>query len=386
MCAVALVGCSETSPIAPRSNLTPRDEAPYPKQLEGKFDERSVKDWIETLVGEHFGRVTLPPDAFSRSADAVHPDMACMPGGWNGSTCWLMYTPYQNSDPSWENPAFLLAASDTSWLTPSAIQNPIIPFPGVGAYNSDPDQAFDPGNQRLIQMFRVVADSMNRIMLMSTADARQWTTPVVAFAVRSHDAVSPTLVIEPDRSAKVWYVKSGTLGCTALSTTVEVRTAHPGAMETFESAVWSAPTTTDLSIPGYVMWHLDVDELPTGGYIALIAAFPVGSICSQSDLWLATSDDGLAWHTLALPIMWRGMAIAKKRSISTWYRGTLRYDPKTDLLDIWPSALAGPAWTIYHATVRLGQIRDLMASATLADLKSIKSSSNRVPSASIPMP
>ena len=386
LCAAALVGCSDTSPIAPpRTKLLPRDEVPEPKVVQEKFDPRSVKELLEAAVASRFGRVTLPPDAFSKSADAVHPDMACMPGGWNGANCWLLYTPYQNSDPSWENPGFLLAGDDTSWLTPSAIQNPIVPYPGVGSYNSDPDQALDPGTQRLIQVFRVVADTMNRIMLMSTADARQWTRPVVAFAVHSHDAVSPSLVIEPDRAAKIWYVKAGA-GCTALSTTVELRTAQPGPAGTFESVQWSDPTTTDLSIRGYVIWHLDVQEVASGGYIALIAAYPRGSICSQSDLWLARSQDGLAWQTLPLPIFWRGMTIAKRRDISTWYRGTLQYDPNTDILDVWPSALAGPAWTIYHTKVRLGQITELMASALPSDMRSIRASSALVPGASIPMP
>jgi hypothetical protein len=387
VCVVALAACSDTSSITPpRTPLTPRDGTPEPGQPSGKFDSRTIKEWVEGLVAQQFGRVTLPPDGFSRSADAVHPDIACQTRAWNGANCWLMYTPYQNSDPSWENPGFLLAANDTSWLTPSAIQNPIVPYPGIGSYNSDPDHAFDPATQRLVQVFRVVADTTNRIMLMSTADARQWTTPVVAFSVHSHDAVSPSLIIERSRTAKVWYVKAGVDGCNSLATTVELRTAQAGVGEGFESASWSAPTATDLSIPDYVIWHLDVAEIPSGGYVALVAAFPRGFTCSQSDLWLARSDDGLTWRTLALPIFWRGMTIAKKRSISTWYRGTLRYEPKTDLLDIWPSALAGPAWTIYHTKVRLGEIVDLMASATPADLRSIKSSSAAVPPPTITMP
>jgi hypothetical protein len=387
MCVAALVACSDTSPIAPRhTELSPRDAAPEPGLATGKFDSRSVKEWVEGLVTQRFGRVTLPPDGFSQSADAVHPDIACQTSEWNGAKCWLMYTPYQNSDPSWENPGFLLAANDTSWVTPSAIQNPIVAYPGIGSYNSDPDHAFDPGTQRLIQVFRVVTDTVNRIMLMSTADARQWSKPVLAFSVRSHDAVSPSLVIEQDRTAKAWYVKSGTDGCNALTTTIEMRTAQPNPGQSFESVGWSAPTATDLSIPGYVPWHLDVAEIPSGGYVALVAAFPRGFSCGQSDLWLARSDDGLTWRTLALPILWRGMTIAKKRSISTWYRGTLRYDAKTDILDIWPSGLAGPAWTIYHTTVPLGEIANLMAQATPSDLRSIKASSASVPPPTITMP
>ena len=188
------------------------------------------------MMTAKFARVTLPPDAFSQSADAVHPDMVCPPNGWNGGACWLMYTPYKNSDPAWENPGFLVAANDTVWVTPSAIRNPIIAYPGAGSYNSDPDHAFDPATRRLIQIYRVVADTMNRIMLMSTATGKQWTTPVVAFAAHSHDIVSPTMVIENDRTARVWSIRSGVAGCNALSTTLEVRSAHPDLTQSFESA------------------------------------------------------------------------------------------------------------------------------------------------------
>jgi len=351
-----------------------------------KLDPRTVKDRLEDLVAARFGRVTLPPDAFSLSAEAVHPDIACPTGGWNGSACWLMYTPYKNSDPSWENPGFLAAANDTTWVTPSAVRNPIVAFPGIGSYNSDPDHAFDPATQRLIQVFRVVADTTNRIMLMSTANAHDWTKPVVAFAVHSHDAVSPSLIIERDRTAKIWYLKSGVSGPNSTSTTLELRTASPDPTTSFESAKWGPPEMASLTIPGYVPWHIDVAELPLGGYVALIAAFQRGSSCGQSDLWLARSDDGLAWHTLKLPILWRGMPTAKRRSVSTWYRGTLRYDPQTDLLDIWPSAYAANAWTIYHLRVGLDEITRVTADAAASDLRAVASASKLVARPAIPMP
>jgi hypothetical protein len=387
-CAAALVACSDsrgpTGPVSPLFRTPPEGAPTEPGAPAEKFDPTSLTGRIEAMMTARFAKVTLPPDAFSQSADAVHPDMVCPPGGWNGGACWLMYTPYKNSDPSWENPGFLLAANDTVWVTPTAIRNPIIAFPGAGSYNSDPDHAFDPGTGRLIQVYRVVADTLNKIMLMSTGTGRQWSTPVVAFAVHSHDAVSPSLVIESDRTAKVWYLRSGIAGCNALSTTLELRTTHPDS--SFESAQWSAPTPTDFAIPGYVPWHIDVAELPFGGYVALVAAFPRGFSCGQSDLFLARSDDGLSWHALPLPIFWRGMQTAKQRAVSTWYRGTLRYDPQTDLLDIWPSALAGPSWTIYHTAVRLSEITDLMAGAKASDLRTVIAMSKSVPRPTIPMP
>ena len=335
------------------------------------MDTRPIAEQIESLIRPQFGRVTLPADEFSRSSEAVHPDINCPSAlPWNGTRCWLVYTPYKNSDPSYENPAFLAAGSDTTWTTPAQVLNPLIGFPGQGQYNSDPDQAFDPATGRLIQMYRLVADSMNKIMVMSTANARQWTTPVVAFKERNHDAVSPSLIIDRDRGAKLWYVRTGTEGCLARSSTVLMRTTRPDNAVPFEQSEWSAATPVQLSVPGAVVWHLDVIEVPEG-YLALIAAFPKGSVCSASDLWLATSSDGIRWRTFAVPLLWRGMSMVAGRSLVTWYRGTMRYDAESDVLHVWPSALAGARWGVYHLSARLGDLQAVLGSAQPADWRAL---------------
>ena len=373
MCGAALVACTDANnPTAPTSKKTapslPSDRQPG---LTGSgYDLRPVSVRIEELVTRRFGKVTLPPDPFSNSADAVHPDIAC-PAVWIGPRCWLLYTPYKNSDPSYENPAFLAASDDTAWTTPPAVRNPIVGYPGSGYYNSDPDHDFDPWTGRMIQIYRLVTDSANKIMIMSTGTAKEWKAPVLAFAERRHDAVSPALVIEPDRTGKIWYVRSGPLGCGARSSRVELRVARPDVATAFEDATWSSPTPVDMSIPGYVIWHLDVTRLPRGGYVALIAAFPGGTSCSNSDLWLATSDDGLVWRNFAIPIFWRGMRVARARSISTWYRGTLRYDVAADSLHLWPSALSDRTWSVYHVAVPMTLTLSLLGSAESIDMRSL---------------
>jgi hypothetical protein len=370
LCLVALAACADsktpTSPHLPIDGERPGE----PSGPGGRVDPRSIVEQIESLIRPKFSRVTLPADAFSLSSEAVHPDITCPNvAPWNGTRCWLMYTPYKNSDAAYENPAFLAAGSDTAWTTPAQVVNPVIGYPGSGQYNSDPDQAFDPATARLVQMYRVV-DSMNKIMIMSTANARQWSSPVVAFKERNHDAVSPALLIDKDRSAKVWYVRTGVEGCLARSSSVLMRTAHPENGVGFEQAEWSAPTAVDLAVPGAVVWHLDVIEVP-GGYLALIAAFPKGSVCSASDLWLATSPDGVQWRTFAMPLLWRGMSMVAGRSLTTWYRGTMRYDAENDVLHVWPSALAAARWGVYHVSARLGELLAVLGSAQAADWRAL---------------
>src|SRR6185436_3119794 len=114
-------------------------------------------------------------------------------------------------------------------------------YPGPSGYNSDPDHAFDPVTHRMVQVYRVVADSFNKIMMMSTENARTWTTPTVAFVERNHDAVSPTLVIEDDRTAKLWYVRAGARGCDAASSSILMRAATPDVNARYERSTWSSP-------------------------------------------------------------------------------------------------------------------------------------------------
>ncbi len=207
LCAVALAACSDAkAPTAISTAAAPIDSAsakPGQVQPAPAPDTSHAVGLVEGMMSARLARVSLPADGFSLSPDAVHPDMACPPEPWNAQKCWLMYTPYRNSDSYYENPAFLFAANDTLWQTPEGVFNPIIPAPGLGKYNSDPDHAFDPATHRLIQVYRVVADSFNNIMMMSTADAHVWTKPHLAIRERNHDAVSPSLVIGDDRTARL---------------------------------------------------------------------------------------------------------------------------------------------------------------------------------------
>jgi hypothetical protein len=377
MCAAALVGCSDVSHTAePRSLASDGsiDGHPVGGRPHDTVDSRTVTQRLEGLFAQHLVQVSIPSDDFSQASDAVHPDMACAPSSWMGARCWLLYTPYKNSNPVFENPAFLLASDDTTWKTPPQISNPLVPYPGASGYNSDPDHAFDPATGRMVQVYRVVADSFNKIFIMSTSNARKWTTPRVAFVEKNHDAVSPSLIIESDRTARLWYVRSGERGCDATSSDVQMRTARPDADSTYDRSEWSAPRAVDLAIPGYVVWHLDMLELGPGkGYLAMIAAYPRGWNCANSDIWLASSEDGIKWETYAVPVLWRTMTAAKNRFISTWYRGTMRYDAATDVLDMWPSAMARTTWNVYHLEVKLADALALLRTAQPTDRLSLSS-------------
>ena len=168
--------------------------------------------------------------------------------------------------------------------------------------------------------------------------------------------------------AKLWYVRAGIEGCTAVQSTIQVRTAMPDSESRYEHSSWSEARPVQLSIPGYVPWHLDVLELPGNrGYLAMVASYQRFSNCANSDVWLASSPDGMTWRAYAVPIFARTMKAAKQIGISTWYRGTLRYDPFTDMVDLWPSGMSKSVWGVYHATAKLSDLLALLESALPSD-------------------
>jgi hypothetical protein len=57
------------------------------------------------------------------------------------------------------------------------------------------------------------------------------------------------------------------------------------------------------------------------------------------------------------------MKTAKARTVTSWYRGTLRYDEASDALHMWPSALSGSTWSVYHTSVKLTDLFTLLGSA-----------------------
>jgi hypothetical protein len=254
------------------------------------------------------------------------------------------------------------------WSAPAGVTNPVIPWPGGRDYNSDPDQVFDPATGRLVTFYRKVDGQYNNILMTSTADGRQWSRPTLVFREANHDAVSPSIVLDADHTARLWYVRSG-VGCTSAQTSVRLRTARLAQAQALENANWSAPVDVQLAQPGFAIWHMDVAAIPEwGGYLALLASHAAGNDCASDDLWLAMSADGVRWQVFPVPVLWRRMAAAQRLGIRTWYRGTLRYDAASDSLHIWPSALTvNNRWVVYHTAVRFTDLVRLLLAATPAD-------------------
>ncbi|MGI8496231.1 MAG: Ig-like domain-containing protein [Gemmatimonadaceae bacterium] len=285
-------------------------------------------------VGVHFelpvivqGKIyPLKFKTYERSRQVVHPDLVYFPGGWNGRAYWAAVTPYPGGNSAFENPSVFSSRNGVSWRPPKGLANPVVQ-PAAG-YLSDPDLLFHAETNELWLYYRQTAAGRDDILLTRSADGVTWSAPLPVFGSPGYSHISPTFVRTPLGSWRGWYVNAGTIGCSAAATVVTTR-------ESTDGLAWSPGTTVDFVQPGSVIWHIDIQYVPSKDeYWAVYAAYPAGSSCGRSELFFARSVDGLLWHTYDSPML-RRQDIPQFADVV--YRSTFAYDDDTDLLTVWYS-------------------------------------------------
>lgn len=259
------------------------------------------------------------------SGQVVHPDHAVTPVGAFVNANHLAITPYPAGDAKFENPSLFFSAMRLDlWGLEAGAPNPVI-RPQTG-YLSDPDLVYEPDEKELWLHYRQVAGA-NIVMLLRSADGVRWGAPVEVARAPNHDLVSPSVVRRGPGDWWMWSVKSGTSGCGAASTAVELRRSADGL-------VWSDPETTDLSAGELWPWHLDVEWIPTRNEFWSVYNAKTDNGCTTPGVFIATSTDGVAWQMVQRPVI-------VKRRIPEFqdvvYRTTFSYDPLTDAVTFWYS-------------------------------------------------
>jgi hypothetical protein len=125
----------------------------------------------------------------------------------------------------------------------------------------------------------------------------------------------------------MWSVKSGSVGCRAAATTVELRRSEDGV-------AWSAPVTVSLAQPGYWLWHIDVQWVPSRREFWALYNVKSSADCNTPAVYLATSPDGTTWTTYPSPVLQRG---ATREFTDIVYRSSFEYTPVSDLITFWYS-------------------------------------------------
>jgi hypothetical protein len=284
---------------------------------------------------------------FEGSGQAVHPDVAT----WSGTSrlpLLMAFTPYPFGDAGAENPSLVESANARHWRVPAGLTNPVA-RPEAG-HLSDPDLVFDPVEGVLHMYYREVSGGRNLIRHLTSRDGVAWLGGAVVLSLPSHGAVSPAVTRSGhDPQWSMWTVNSGAAGCSARSTTIELRRSGNGVD-------WSAPVVTDLVQPGQVIWHLDVQWVASRGeYWALYNSYPVGSTCVTRALFLARSADGVHWDTPTAPLLVAGVAPALRDVV---YRSTFRLSPDGEWVELLVSGASYDQgrydWRMGRVVVSLG--------------------------------
>jgi hypothetical protein len=271
---------------------------------------------------------------YENSRQVVHPSAVAFSQPWHGQRFWLALTPYPNSDSHVENPSLFGSTTGDAWSVPNGLRNPVAKT--TRGYLSDPELAYDPTADELRLYYREVVEAHHRgnkpkhkadiVYLTRSSDGVHWSAAAALTNDVGHFVVSPTVTRRADGDWKMWAVDAGRAGCNSKDTRIILRRSVDGV-------AWSVPTRVAFAQPGYLPWHLDVRYVPElGSYWALVAAYPVGTACTVSSLFLATSADGVHWTTYASPALARG---AIPQFSTNVYRSTFAFEPNGNDLTIW---------------------------------------------------
>ena len=289
---------------------------------------------------------------YDGSGQVVHPDYAATPAGAFGLPLHLAITPYPFGDARFENPSFFESGRGDAWALPEGGPNPVV-LPDRG-YLSDPDLVYLADLNELWLYYRQVT-SDNIVQLVRTSDGHSWSPPVEVVRAPNHQIVSPSIV---RRAADDWWmfaVNAGQSGCGAATTVVEVRRSQDGIR-------WGAAEPAQLTQPDFWPWHLDVQWIPQLNRFWALYNVKTGNGCTTPAVYLAESDDGLAWQVVPQAVLVKG-AIPEFQDIV--YRSTFQYDPLTDAVTFWFSGARwesdGYRWSAAVERRRRSSLTDVLA-------------------------
>jgi hypothetical protein len=290
--------------------------------------------------------VRLSVPTYDGSGQAVHPDIVWFPKPWHGWEYWMAFTPYPRGQERFENPSIVVSHDGVHWQVPAGLSNPLVGSLRKPAFNSDPDLSYDAAHDRLVLIYREVRAGFNNIFSISSQDGVVWGGRSMLFRRRNHGMISPTIVIPSGGPPKIWYVDGGRNKCLKRVTRVMRQTATAAdalAPSRLEHG-WSFPRAAGLEQKGYMIWHLDVVQVPAKGeYWALYPAYTRRG-CGTRDLFFARSRDGVNWTTYPIPLLrhederWTSVML---------YRASALYDESRDVVRIFLSAQGpGPDWRL----------------------------------------
>lgn len=297
--------------------------------------------WFTPL--ENAPRPLVTP-TYDGSGQTVEPTVLLFRDGWRGHHYWMAVSPYPFGNEKCENPSILVSEDGRSWDVPAGLSNPLA-TPGSGDL-ADATLVYDDASDQLwVYYLAEVRDPqrgrLEALHRMTSTDGIHWLPSPPVLEGTPYHMESPS-VVKLAGEFHMWTVDIGPGGCSTSSSRVMERTSSDGLQ-------WSQPTAIDVDVPGQVIWHLNVTQVPGAQRIlAAITAFDAHTSCHATKLFLAYGDTrGMAM--VPEPLLGPGRAPAWDDAAI--YRSSMLYDSKQGRLRAWYSARnsASNAWHVGYA-------------------------------------
>ncbi len=289
----------------------------------------------------------LVTPTYDGSGQTVEPTVLFFPEAWRGHRYWMAVSPYPYSNAHYENPSILVSEDGLSWAVPDGLKNPLVE-PDQGAL-ADATIVHDDASDELwvyyLEEVREAGVHWQLLRRMSSPDGVHWSPWTQLLDGHPYPLESPTIV-KKGHEFLLWTVDIAPEGCSATTSHVLERSSADGIH-------WTGPAEAGLTVPGYVVWHLNVTQIgSTGRLLAAVTAFREGQSCHSPELFLAYTE-GDRWVTVPQPLLSPSQAPAwDDRNI---YRSSFVYDDELERLRVWYSAqnTATNAWHVGYTEGKL---------------------------------
>lgn len=227
--------------------------------------------------------IPLPISTYDGSGQAVHPCVVVTDKPFAGYRFWMALTPYPFEADRLENPCLRASNDGVSWECPSGVPDPVVAVPADPALHaSDPHLVIDGQSMHLFYRITDRATKRSQIVWMISPDARTWSAPRVTY--EGQPCLSPSVLVDVDLWT-MWYVDLPP---------GQKDSGHVMRVQGREPWAFASPRRCEISIPGHVPWHLEVQHFGRS-FEALVAAYPVGKDESRTRLFHVESPDGITF-------------------------------------------------------------------------------------------
>lgn len=289
-----------------QTNLIGYDTTNPPSDLDW-MSIRSTNEWSDLVVVSPYS-----------PGHVLHPSLCHVKSGFAGYRYWMAYTPYPDSDNSFENPCIAASNDLVNWSYPST--NPIIPDPGGTYYNSDTDMYFDEAGQRLVMLWRDVTGATAQLKIVTSVDGVTWSAPTTIYTAANPATSTATDIASPsiwyNSATSKWEIIGFNVKDNASAWSVVKITSSALLSGWDTSASWTVITMTPPA--GRKWWHGQFRRLSGGAIVGLVQDNP-GTVGTSGDLYSVYSADGVTFAS----------RLIDTQAIKGWYRPTftLMHDP-----------------------------------------------------------